>query len=226
MSPSHEGLGPRRERSCRRRAGFLPGRIGIGRSRCLTRRHLFGREGVSRLPSAACTRECRRAPPCTLGGIHRCLQVQQNNPDLQGYSGSPLTDSNRRPPPYHGGALPTELRGREPTVAGRRPASVQAGCFVHEQVDASTGMSSSSPAAGASCGSCRHQVAVELGAADGYQHRGRAPRRRRRHRSGSGRSPRLRLEWRHRSARPRKELAADGLCGQRISTHDPKGAPR
>src|SRR5919198_4222862 len=25
---------------------------------------------------------------------------------------SPLTDSNRRPPPYHGGALPTELRGR------------------------------------------------------------------------------------------------------------------
>ena len=28
---------------------------------------------------------------------------------------SPLTDSNRRPPPYHGGALPTELRGRERT---------------------------------------------------------------------------------------------------------------
>jgi hypothetical protein len=30
---------------------------------------------------------------------------------------SPLTDSNRRPPPYHGGALPTELRGRAWTVA-------------------------------------------------------------------------------------------------------------
>ena len=29
-------------------------------------------------------------------------------------SRSPLTDSNRRPPPYHGGALPTELRGRAP----------------------------------------------------------------------------------------------------------------
>jgi hypothetical protein len=29
---------------------------------------------------------------------------------------SPLTDSNRRPPPYHGGALPTELRGRESRV--------------------------------------------------------------------------------------------------------------
>jgi hypothetical protein len=28
------------------------------------------------------------------------------------WSKSPLTDSNRRPPPYHGGALPTELRGR------------------------------------------------------------------------------------------------------------------
>src|SRR5439155_27344867 len=26
---------------------------------------------------------------------------------------SPLTDSNRRPPPYHGGALPAELRGQE-----------------------------------------------------------------------------------------------------------------
>src|SRR5579859_8256184 len=31
---------------------------------------------------------------------------------------SPLTDSNRRPPPYHGGALPTELRGRSaPSLA-------------------------------------------------------------------------------------------------------------
>ena len=28
---------------------------------------------------------------------------------------SPLTDSNRRPLPYHGSALPTELRGRSPT---------------------------------------------------------------------------------------------------------------
>src|ERR1039457_5306356 len=27
-------------------------------------------------------------------------------------SGSPLTESNRRPSPYHGDALPTELRGR------------------------------------------------------------------------------------------------------------------
>src|SRR3954464_11577964 len=27
---------------------------------------------------------------------------------------SPLTESNRRPSPYHGDALPTELRGHEP----------------------------------------------------------------------------------------------------------------
>src|SRR5438105_14367695 len=31
---------------------------------------------------------------------------------MQANRGSPLTDSNRRPPPYHGGALPTELRGQ------------------------------------------------------------------------------------------------------------------
>src|SRR5437868_11340281 len=36
---------------------------------------------------------------------------------------SPLTDSNRRPPPYHGGALPTELRGQKPyfTRPGQAP---------------------------------------------------------------------------------------------------------
>src|SRR5450755_964731 len=33
---------------------------------------------------------------------------------------SPLTDSNRRPPPYHGGALPTELRGRDAHSIGMR----------------------------------------------------------------------------------------------------------
>ena len=35
---------------------------------------------------------------------------------------SPLTDSNRRPLPYHGSALPTELRGQGPArIAGRAP---------------------------------------------------------------------------------------------------------
>src|SRR3954447_20781673 len=37
---------------------------------------------------------------------------------------SPLPDSNRRPPPYHGGALPTELRGRSPGSLGRNAAIV------------------------------------------------------------------------------------------------------
>ena len=35
-------------------------------------------------------------------------------PHLRAFLVSPLTDSNRRPPPYHGGALPTELRGQRP----------------------------------------------------------------------------------------------------------------
>ena len=35
--------------------------------------------------------------------------------------GSPLTDSNRRPLPYHGSALPTELRGRGPARIAARP---------------------------------------------------------------------------------------------------------
>ncbi len=37
---------------------------------------------------------------------------KQKGRTTQAEQRSPLTDSNRRPPPYHGGALPTELRGR------------------------------------------------------------------------------------------------------------------
>ena len=40
-----------------------------------------------------------------------------------GPSPSPLPDSNRRPPPYHGGALPAELRG--PFVVPRTTYLVQ-----------------------------------------------------------------------------------------------------
>src|SRR5512132_4723539 len=47
--------------------------------------------------------------PCLL--TRDSAQTTRNR-DLQRLS-SPLTDSNRRPPPYHGGALPTELRGQE-----------------------------------------------------------------------------------------------------------------
>ena len=36
----------------------------------------------------------------------------KKSPAVRGFRRSPLTDSNRRPPPYHGGALPTELRGQ------------------------------------------------------------------------------------------------------------------
>src|SRR5262249_44788814 len=37
---------------------------------------------------------------------------QRTTPRFRGVAASPLPDSNRSPPPYHGGALPTELRGR------------------------------------------------------------------------------------------------------------------
>src|SRR6266545_7334878 len=41
-----------------------------------------------------------------------CKSIRREKPRRAGLLQSPLTDSNRRPPPYHGGALPTELRGR------------------------------------------------------------------------------------------------------------------
>src|SRR5207248_6215532 len=55
--------------------------------------------------------------------LHKRLHTHRTLPNMQvelnakresaAFLQSPLTDSNRRPPPYHGGALPTELRGRE-----------------------------------------------------------------------------------------------------------------
>ena len=42
------------------------------------------------------------------------LESRQQKRPFAGLFGSPLTDSNRRPPPYHGGALPAELRGQAP----------------------------------------------------------------------------------------------------------------
>src|SRR5436309_7458393 len=57
-------------------------------------------------------------PACT-----RVLFEQTTtNTYLQAFYRSPLTDSNRRPPPYHGGALPTELRGRGPDCSPGRGA--------------------------------------------------------------------------------------------------------
>jgi integrase len=51
----------------------------------------------------------------TLGGRREAITPPRKTTKTaaeQAISESPLTDSNRRPPPYHGGALPTELRGR------------------------------------------------------------------------------------------------------------------
>src|SRR5207248_1439983 len=41
---------------------------------------------------------------------------------LRVFQTSPLTDSNRRPPPYHGAALPTEVRGQDNKSSGARRA--------------------------------------------------------------------------------------------------------
>ena len=47
--------------------------------------------------------------------VDRIAGVDPNKkPRRAGLLQSPLPDSNRRPPPYHGGALPTELRGQRP----------------------------------------------------------------------------------------------------------------
>ena len=59
---------------------------------------------------------------CVRNVSARSTSRQQQSADLQALYRSPLTDSNRRPPPYHGGALPTELRGRGPSVALIRPS--------------------------------------------------------------------------------------------------------
>src|SRR6266481_3936842 len=54
-------------------------------------------------------RRLRRDPCCRLLVCHDSAQTTR----IAHFAvfSSPLTDSNRRPPPYHGGALPTELRG-------------------------------------------------------------------------------------------------------------------
>jgi L-amino acid N-acyltransferase len=49
---------------------------------------------------------------------------------------SPLTDSNRRPLPYHGSALPTELRGRSPTSLAEQPRPPASRCVASPPVPA------------------------------------------------------------------------------------------
>src|SRR5436190_4449947 len=73
-------------------------------------------------PSSRKTGFCARRSPLRARKLHKRLHTQRTLRSLQidpntnqrraALLQSPLTDSNRRPPPYHGGALPTELRGR------------------------------------------------------------------------------------------------------------------
>src|SRR3954464_11248663 len=47
---------------------------------------------------------------------------------------SPLTDLNRRPLPYHGSALPTELRGRSPTSLAEQARCSSVRCVASRPV--------------------------------------------------------------------------------------------
>ena len=85
--------------------------------RCLT----------SRSPEAHATPSCQgegqlfpNVPLAAFSAPEQGTETARSSP-FAGCSISPLTDSNRRPPPYHGGALPTELRGQEPQSS--RPAA-------------------------------------------------------------------------------------------------------
>src|SRR5581483_1086273 len=60
--------------------------------------------------------------------LARCPDEERNPRSCEGSRKSPLTDSNRRPPPYHGGALPTERRGRAGGLEpGQRAAPARGG---------------------------------------------------------------------------------------------------
>ena len=70
----------------------------------------------ARDPPARRAQRARGGRSWTLRGHRRARIAPSKTTETaaeQEISGSPLTDSNRRPPPYHGGALPAELRGRD-----------------------------------------------------------------------------------------------------------------
>src|SRR5215213_3838018 len=50
--------------------------------------------------------------------LHRQDDRAARSRDRTGWSQSPFTESNRRPSPYHGDALPTELKGRARRAVG------------------------------------------------------------------------------------------------------------
>src|SRR6266852_3710898 len=86
------------------------------RLQCLNRGGQAGshplEQAESRLPTRL-TREHQVVPASARAGQLFTIETTRP-PDLQALPRSPLTDSNRRPPPYYGGALPAELRGRAP----------------------------------------------------------------------------------------------------------------
>jgi hypothetical protein len=106
-------------------------------ARCSGTTHASGRTSIRRSASAprrrssafvpVCGVPRRRAPQPRSSGLavlvgarlfHRCFMTPRPTPlaitkPLE-ITRSPLPDSNRRPLPYHGSALPTELRGRRP----------------------------------------------------------------------------------------------------------------
>jgi hypothetical protein len=105
-----------RIRSVQRRArGFaIPSTMGYARvargrppstARRPARHLLFISYGRAQNEEFADTSEHIKRWPCA-------GKVLRNQAILQALTGSPLSDSNRRPLPYHGSALPAELRGR------------------------------------------------------------------------------------------------------------------
>ena len=74
-----------------------------------------GREHAIRLLGRLCGHQSRRRPslgrPMDAAAAHRRRSRQRKQRLSRRKPKAPLTDSNRRPLPYHGGALPTELRG-------------------------------------------------------------------------------------------------------------------
>src|SRR5713226_6772048 len=70
---------------------------------------------------------------------HEPPRGQSKIPPCAELSQSPLTDSNRRPLPYHGSALPTELRGRSAKDSNRvrsRPMGVSIRLVEQRDADA------------------------------------------------------------------------------------------
>jgi hypothetical protein len=68
----------------------------------------------SRPPVPVSARECPLVRKCTRlvpARLRRCVWADNKKAYLQGFSLSPLMDSNRRPPPYHGGFALREREG-------------------------------------------------------------------------------------------------------------------